>query len=425
MSKMDGVGCLGGVAERRSLLPNRQMPEKTSPQSKAAVENRGSETKRDSEPKTGYKDRFWIPRFWDGMGVRGWFSLLIRNKFAVSPICIGMAVLIAILSVINWALWVVQVVFYGRKIKRTTIDQAPIFVIGHWRSGTTLLHELLVRDKRNTYPDTYACFAPNHFLASGWWMKPCLKMLLPSRRPIDNMPAGWDHPQEDEFALCNMGVRSPYLTITFPNHKPQDQEYLDFQGVSEANKDRWKAMFLWFLKCVTVQNPKRIVLKSPPHTARIRVLLEMFPNAKFVHITRNPYTIFPSTMNLWKRLYRDEGLQVPTCEGLENYVFDTFNQMYEAFDHDRGLLGDGQFCEVRYENLIANPMAEMQRVYKELELGDFEAVRSGVEDYFTGQKDYKTNRYQMTPELEAQITRRWGKFLDKYGYAKREPAGQS
>ena len=89
-------------------------------------------------------------------------------------------------------------------------------MIGHWRSGTTLLHELLVRDPRHTYPDTYACFAPNHFLVSGWWMKPCLKVLLPSQRPIDNMPAGWDHPQEDEFALCNMGVPSPYLTIIFP-----------------------------------------------------------------------------------------------------------------------------------------------------------------------------------------------------------------
>ena len=41
---------------------------------------------------------------------------------------------------------------------------APVFVIGHWRAGTTLLHELLVRDPRHTYPNTYDCFGPNHFL---------------------------------------------------------------------------------------------------------------------------------------------------------------------------------------------------------------------------------------------------------------------
>ena len=431
MVKMDNTGCLERNSGRHSSVVARKMPENVAPQNKIEPEqknnadNKTNSDKNTADQKSGYKDRFWIPRFWDGIGVRGWFSLLVRNRFAISPICIGMAVLIAFLSVINWALWVIQVIFYSRKIRRTEIDQAPIFVIGHWRSGTTLLHELLVRDPRHTFPDTYACFAPNHFLASGWWMKPGLRFLLPSRRPIDNMPAGWDHPQEDEFALCNMGVPSPYLTITFPNHAPQCQEYLDFQGVSESGKKRWKDDFLWFLKCVTIQNPKRIVLKSPPHTARVRVLLEMFPNAKFVHIVRNPYTIFPSTVNLWKRLYRDEGLQVPTFQGLEDHVFDTLNRMYEALEGDRDLLKPGQFCEVRYEELIANPTAQMKRVYEELNLGGFDSVLPGIEAYFADQKDYKTNRYQMTAEMRAEITRRWGDFFTRYGYAKDDNTGHS
>ena len=369
------------------------------------------------EQKSGHKDRFWIPRFWDGMCVVGWFSLLARNRFAVAPRRIAMAVIVGSLSFVNTLLWLIQVVLLGRKIERTKIEHDPIFVIGHWRSGTTLLHELLVRDQRHTYPDTYACFAPNHFLASGWWMKPCLRVLLPSRRPVDNMPAGWDHPQEDEFALCNMGVPSPYLTIVFPNHPPQCQEYLDLGGVPEPALNRWKSAFLWFLKCVTLRNPKRIVLKSPPHTCRIRVLLEMFPKAKFVHIIRDPYVIFPSTVNLWKRLYRDQGLQVPNYEGLDEHVFTTFTRMYDAFERDRDLIGPGQFCEVRYEDLIADPVEQMRLVYQRLELGDFESVRPGIEDYFAGQKDYKTNRYQITPELRAEITRHWGKFIRKYGYA--------
>ncbi len=369
------------------------------------------------EQKSGYKDRFWIPRFWDGMCASGWFSLLVRNRFHICPRRVAMAILIAALSLTNALLWLVQTVLMGRKINRTKIDQDPIFVIGHWRSGTTLLHELLVRDPRHTYPDTYACFAPNHFLVSAWFMKPCLRLLLPSRRPIDNMPAGWDHPQEDEFALCNMGVRSPYLTIAFPNRPPQDQEYLDFRGVSESGVNRWKSGFLWFLKCLTAHNPKPIVLKSPPHTCRIRVLLEMFPKAKFVHIVRDPYVVFPSTVNLWKRLYRDEGLQVPTGAGLEEHVFTTLNRMYDAFERDCDLLGPGQFCEIRYENLVADPVGQMRNVYAELDLGDFELARPAIEDYAASQKDYKTNRYQITPELREQITQRWGKFLKRYGYS--------
>ena len=192
------------------------------------------------------------------------------------------------------------------------------------------------------------------------------------------------------------------------------------RGAPAEGVAHWKRTMLWFLKCITLRNPKRIVLKSPPHTCRIRTLLELFPKAKFVHIIRDPYVIFPSTMNLWKRLYLDEGLQKPTYEGLEEHVFKTFMRMYEAFDRDRDLLGPGQFCEVHYEDLVADPLEQMRRVYEELRLGDFESVRAAIEQYFASKKDYKTNRFQNTPEIRDEITRRWSKYLKDYNYAAKE-----
>ena len=370
-----------------------------------------------AEQKSGYKDRPWIPRFWDGMCIRGWFSLLARNRFAISPSRIGMALVIGISGFINFVLWLLQAVLLGWRIRRTKIEQDPIFVIGHWRSGTTLLHELLVRDPRHTFPDTYACFAPNHFLASGWMVRPCLQFLLPPRRPMDNMAAGWSHPQEDEFALCNMGVRSPYLTIIFPNHPPQDQEYLDFRGVPGPALECWRRAFLWFLKCVTFRSPKRIVLKSPPHTARCGCCWRCFPR-------RSSSTSFATrTSSFLRRSICGSGstatkaCRCRTCEGLEDHVFDTLTRMYEAFDRDRSLIGPGQFCEIRYEDLIADPVGQMRSIYDRLELGDFEAVRPEIEKYVAGQKDYKTNRYQITPEMRAEVARRWGKYLKDYGYA--------
>ena len=73
--------------------------------------------------------------------------------------------------------------------------------------------------------------------------------------------------------------------------------------------------------------------------------------------------------------------------------------------------------------MIASPIVQMRRLYEELQLGDFEAVRPAIEKYFAGQKDYKTNRYPMTPELHAEITRRWAAFIERYGYAKEEVGG--
>jgi hypothetical protein len=333
-----------------------------------------------------------------------------------------MAVLITVISVMNSLLGLVQWLLFGRKITRTEIQGDPIFVIGHWRSGTTLLHELLVLDERYTYSDTYACFSPNHFLVSGWFFRPLLRVLLPARRPMDNMEAGWDRPQEDEFALCNMGSPSPYLTIAFPNRPPQDQEYFDLQRLSPPARERWKRRMVWFLKCVTVWCPKRIVLKSPPHTFRVKVLLELFPNARFVHIIRDPYVIFPSTVRLWKCLYRDQGLQVPHGKGLEEHVFETFNRMYEVFERDRRLIAPSRLCEVRYEDLVEDPIGQMRAVYEQLELGEFDRVLPALQKYFADKANYQTNRFQLSPEQRAEIGRRWQPFLQRYGYAERPAA---
>ena len=154
-----------------------------------------------------------------------------------------------------------------------------------------------------------------------------------------------------------------------------------------------------------------MVLKSPPHTSRIKVLLELFPNARFVHIIRNPYVIFPSTVNLWKRLYQNQALQTPTFVGLEDYVFDTFNRMYDIFERDQGLIPPARLCEVRYEDLVKDPIGQMRGVYDQLQLGGFDDVLPALKKYFADKADYKTNRFQLSAEQRAEIARRWGPFL--------------
>ena len=121
---------------------------------------------------------------------------------------------------------------------------------------------------------------------------------------MDNMAAGFDRPQEDEFALCMLGEPSPYLTIAFPNRGPQYGDYLDLEGLSPRALASWKRTLYQFLQKITFRNPKRLILKSPPHTARLKVLRNLFPEAIFIHIVRDPFVVFPSTVNLWKSLYR-------------------------------------------------------------------------------------------------------------------------
>src|SRR6185369_995061 len=114
------------------------------------------------------------------------------------------------------------------------------------------------------------------------------------------------------------------LTMAFPNEPPQSPGSLTLEGLSSDELTRWKSALQWFLTRVTLRSHKQIILKSPPHTARIKVLLELFPNARFVHIVRDPYALYGSTIKLWKTLYKFQALQEPRHEGLEEYVFSCF-----------------------------------------------------------------------------------------------------
>lgn len=364
----------------------------------------------------GAKDRPWHLRAWSGMHFSGYLRVLARNRFAVSPSRIPMASILTGISLVNSCLGLLQHWFYRRRIAATELVDDPVFVLGHWRAGTTLLHELLVCDPRHTYPDTYACFGPNHFLLTDRSLKRLIGFSLPKQRPMDNMAIGWEYPQEDEWALCNMGLPSPYLRIMFPNRPLTGPSYLDLRDVPPADRERWKRGLLWFLKCLTLRDSKRIVLKTPGHTCRIRTLLELFPRARFVHIVRDPLEVFPSTIHTWKRMYRYHGLQVPRYEGLEEYVLDTFCRMYEVYWEDVGGIDPGRLWEVRYEDLVADPLGQMEIVYRQLDLGDFESVRPHVAEYVARVGGYRTNRYEMTDSLRQQIAARWGPYLAKYGY---------
>jgi hypothetical protein len=361
----------------------------------------------------------WAPRIWEGCDFLAWMRLLIRHRFKVHWSCIYIALIVTFVSFGHTLLRWLQEAIYGRRIRRTKIKDPPIFILGHWRTGTTLLHEYLIQDPLHGYPTTYECLDPNHFLLTEGLVTRWLWFLMPGRRPMDNMRAGFDRPQEEEFALCMLGQPSPYLSIAFPNEPARYPEFLDLEGISAGALRSWKRTLKQFLKQITYKSGKRLVLKSPPHTARIKVLREMFPGALFIHIVRDPYVVFPSTVNLWKTLFRTHGLQRPTFVGLEEQVFSTFNRLYERLEEGKKLLDPGQFYELRYEDLVEDPVGQLRRIYEHFQLPGFEQFLPRLQEYLGTVKGYQTNQYNLTPEQRAEIGRRWAAVIERYGYGSR------
>ena len=102
---------------------------------------------------------------------------------------------------------------------------------------------------------------------------------------------------------------------------------------------------------------------------------------------------------------------IPPFAGLEEYVFRTFVRLYECLELGRKRLDPSRYYELKYEDLVADPLGELAKVYKGLELGDFSVARPHAEKYLASVRNYETNRYVLTPEQKAEITRRWGDVI--------------
>jgi omega-hydroxy-beta-dihydromenaquinone-9 sulfotransferase len=360
---------------------------------------------------------FYSPRFWHGMLPLTWLRLLKSGKFRVHPSRLPLAIGVTLTTPLTLMLSLLQRVVFRGRLAEAELHGPPVFIVGHWRSGTTLLHELMVRDERLSSPSTFQCFAPAHFLVSEWFFRRFASWLLPGKRPMDNMAAGWDRPQEDEFALLTLGLPSPYRRIAFPNEAPVDLQYLDFVGVSEAETRVWLDSLRKFLLTVSVATRRPLIIKSPTHTGRIELLAKEFPDAKFIHITRDPRSLFPSTCRLWRGLDEVQGLQKPDHRQIEGYVVECLRRMYVAFHAQREQVEPHRLIDVRYEDLVADPVGTLDRIYSTLKLGDFDAVRPTLEAWVKSEhRDYQRNQHRLPREQETLIADAWQEYFQRYGY---------
>jgi hypothetical protein len=216
----------------------------------------------------------------------------------------------------------------------------------------------------------------------------------------------------------NLGAPTPYTYMMFPQHGFVDENTLASDTFEPEQLARWKYLFDWFLKALTYKTQKPLILKSPPHTGRIGILREMYPDAKFIHIVRDPRKLYPSTVKLWKSLESIQGLQRPhTDEELQPFVFRCLNRMYDAFEVGRQGLKESQIIDVRYEELVANPTGVVESIYKQLELGGFDSIRDSLAKRTQDEKEYKTNRFGLDEATETLVLQNWKSYAERYGYA--------
>jgi omega-hydroxy-beta-dihydromenaquinone-9 sulfotransferase len=350
-----------------------------------------------------------------GMTLADWIGLLHDNHFGVERHYWLRAASISLNSLSNSALRQIEDAAFLPRLQDVR-PEAPLFILGHARSGTTHLHNLLAMDQRFAYPNVYQVYYPHTFLSTEAIFARLLASFLPKKRPQDNVALTLNMPAEDEVATCIATCQSPYMRYVFPHRGDYYDRYYTFRTVAEHEKSRWKNALLLFLKKLTWKYERPLLLKSPPHTARIRLLLEMFPNARFVHIHRNPYRVFQSTKHLDPMAFRSFALQPPERD-VDQRILQVYKHMYDVYFADRTRIPRGQFHEICFDDLEADPIGQLRETYQALGLPSFEDFRPRLEQYVSSLGDYRKNEFpDVSPRLRARIYRAWHRCFEEWGY---------
>jgi hypothetical protein len=295
--------------------------------------------------------------------------------------------------------------------------EPPVFVLGFPRSGTTHLQNLFSIDSRFAFPNTFQAFFPNTFLTAGRLGPKIWGAGVPRVRPMDNMAVDRYSPCEDELAVGMMTMCSPTAGSVFPRRLAHYERFLTFRGMSEDEQDRWCSAFELFLKKLTYLYGRPLVLKSPTHMGKIATLLNAFPQARFVHIHRDPYTVFQSNRRLIERTLPLYQLQPECPVDLNGFILRRYTTIHNAFFEALPSIPKHQFCEVAFHDLESDPIGQMRRVYEELGLPDFATVELPLARYVASLEGYRKNRFEPLDEsLRDRIAQEWKPSFDRWGY---------
>lgn len=295
----------------------------------------------------------------------------------------------------------------------------PVFILGHWRSGTTHLYNIMSHDPGFAWVSPAAVGLPWDMFGLARAFRAAIHRALPEDRWIDRMPVTPTSPQEDEVAIASMTDLSFYHGIYFPRRfDALVDRGLFFDGCSEAEIARWQDRFTYFLRKLSLAEGGRpLLIKNPVYTGRVAMLRRLFPRAKFIHIHRNPVDVFLSMRNFYQRLIEKLALQhAPPELDIEETVLRVYDRMMAQFLEETADLGPEKLVEIPYAELDLDPLDAIARIYEGLALPGFDAARPRFAAYLASIQDFEKNAFRADPATIERVTDRWAGWIEHFGY---------
>jgi len=261
--------------------------------------------------------------------------------------------------------------------KQQSIEK-PIFIVGNFRSGTTLLHRTLAKDPRFTGMKAWEIFVAPSIIQRKlihWLMRinraigdPIQKIINLFERALKNYSymhkTGLNEIEEDSqiflhvWSSYNLFAFFPFPElirnyIYYDDKIPQEQKNLDMTYYQEVLK-----------RHVYTQNGKQYISKSPSYSPKVRTLHEKFPDAKFINLVRSPNRVIPSSVSMFSNHWKtygnpEEKYPQPAPEVMREQAKHWYLYPHQYLKK----LPSDQYVLVRYQDLVANPKATVEAIY--------------------------------------------------------------
>lgn len=275
--------------------------------------------------------------------------------------------------------------------------EAPAFIVGLPRTGTTLLHGLMSEDAANRVPRTWEVMYPSRFPSTPEGMERARRLtatrlgwanrLAPQFRKIH--PIAPDLPQE-----CIAITAQVFMSIQF--HTTHDvPSYEDwFERDSQALGYAFHRRLLQHLQAR--RRGGRWVLKAPGHLFALQTLLAEYPDAKVVQTHRDPLRVMASMAShatVLRQAFSDHASPEQIATDWSRRWSDALNSFLAVRDRNDGR----QFLDVAYDDIESRPLAVIQRIYDFLDWPLPEAARGAMQAFLDANPKNKhgVHRYSL------------------------------
>lgn len=295
---------------------------------------------------------------------------------------------------------------------------APAFIVGLPRTGTTLLHNLLVQDPETRAPRTWETMFPAGYAESppalrrARW-KACARLTLANRIAPDFRrihPVGIDRPEEC-VALMAPGFASAVFHTLY--RVPSYQDWFE----SERQTTGFEMHFRMLQHLQFRRGTTRWILKCPAHLFSLEALLRRYPDARLIQAHRDPLRAIPSIASLNATLRAAFSSQVDPGE-IGRDCARRWSRALERFLYRRDSLPPDRVVDVAYSELVASPIGTVERIYDRLGWPISAAARAAMEDYLAANPKDARGVHRYSPEafgLDAgHEARRFASYCDRF-----------